>query len=91
MRIAESAQDVGIRGGALWALVQLQNGDRVIPYLRRIASSENPAATDAVELLATETGPTGRAAAKALFQEGAVKQATAREALSRFAMINGWR
>jgi hypothetical protein len=60
IRIAETAQDVGIRGAALWALTQLPNNAGLLPFLRQVATSQNPAAFRAVDLLADETGPAGR-------------------------------
>ncbi|MDP1860704.1 MAG: hypothetical protein Q8K82_18655 [Gemmatimonadaceae bacterium] len=91
MRIAETAEDVGMRGGALSGLTQLPNKTRLLPFLRHVAMSQNVVAWKAVTLLTEETGPEGRAIARELYREGRVTQPTAREMLVRAAGAYRWR
>jgi hypothetical protein len=91
MRIAETAQDVGIRGGALWAVTQLPNNGAVIPFLTRVASSQNIVAYSAIDLLDQVMKAEGRSVLRDLYQRNAVTEPTAREALWRLAGAYGWR
>lgn len=91
MRIAETSNDVGIRGTALWALTQVPDRTRLVPYLRNIATSQNPAAHRAIDLLNEEVGPPGRSLLLELYRGGLVTQPSAQEKLDRLAGAYGWR
>lgn len=90
MQMAETAEDVGIRGTALWALTRLPNKAKLLPYLHQFATSRNRVAYRAVTLLARETGPEGLAMARELYRGGRVTERTAKETLDRIALANRW-
>jgi len=85
MRLAETAEDISIRGGALRGLVRLPNGKEYLPFLRRVVLSENPAAWQAAVVLVTRAGPEGRAIARELSAGGRVPQPRVREYLDNIA------
>lgn len=85
MRIAETAQDVGISGGALRALTELPDKTRLLPFLRKVATSQNVAAWVAVTILVRDTGPEGQAIARELYGQRLVTERSAREVLDRLA------
>jgi hypothetical protein len=91
MQMAETAEDTGVRATALWGLTQLPPSVKVLPFLRQVATSQSPVAYRAVTLLASETGPDGRAIARELYRENAVTERIAKEMLSRAASAYGWR
>jgi hypothetical protein len=91
IRIAETAQDVGISGQALDALTKLPDKSRLLPFLRQIATSQNAAAWVAVGILIRETGPEGQTIARELCRGGLVKERNAWEDLDRLAAVYGLR
>lgn len=91
MLLAETAQDVGIRGGALSGLLALPSRSANLPFLRQVATSQNRVAWFAVYLLGNDTGPEGRAIARELYRQGRVAEPTARKTLNGVAKGFGWR
>lgn len=91
MRIAETAQDVGISGGALRALTELPDKTRLLPFLRKVAISQNAAALVAVTILISDTGPEGQLIARELHRRRLVTERNAWEILDRLAGAYGWR
>lgn len=89
-RISETAEDTGIRAGALFALTKLPDKAKLLSFLRRVAMSQNPVAHEAVTLLAEETGPDGQSVARQLYLNGAVAQPLAKTMLARAAFAHGW-
>jgi hypothetical protein len=90
-RIAATANDVGIRGGALRGLTKLPDKTRLLPFLRDVATSQNIAAWVAVDILTSDTGPEGKAIARELHRKRLVTQEIAWELLDRLAFAYGWR
>jgi len=90
MRMAETAEDVGISGTALWALTRLPNNAELLPYLQEFATSQNRVAYKAVDLLARQTGPEGQAIARELYRRGRVTEPTAKDLLDRIASEYRW-
>lgn len=91
MRIAETAQDVGISGGALHALTKLPDKSRLLPFVRQIATSQHAAAWVAIGILVRETGPAGQTIARELCRNGLVKERNAWETLESLAASHGLR
>lgn len=91
MRLVETAQDVGIRGASLFALTQLPAERQLLPFLRKVATSQNPVAYRALTILTEETGTEGRAIARELYLSGGIVQPIAREMLEHFAAMYKWR
>jgi hypothetical protein len=91
MQIAEMAKDVGIRAAALDGLVGFANKAKYLPFLQQIATSRGSAALKAVTLLTMETGPEGQAVARALYRDGKVTEARAKEMLEGAAETYGWK
>ena len=92
-RLAESAQDVGIRAAALLGLVQLPDSVAYFPFLAKVAASrtQGEEAQAAATLLVHDTGPAGRAIARELYLAGRVTQSSARSTLDGAARKFGWR
>lgn len=90
-RVAEIAQDGGLRAGALGALMALPNRAAHLPFLEQLATSQNEVAHFAVSLLGNDTGPQGRAIAQRLFREGRVSEELAKRILGDLASYYGWR
>ena len=91
MRLAETAQDVGIRAAAVLGLVQLPDSVRYFPFLRKVAASQDRVAKVAVTLLVFDTGPAGRAIARELYLAGSASDSIARTALAGAAREFAWR
>ena len=91
MRLAESAQNSGIRAAALTGLVQLPDSVRYFPFLRKVAASQDRVAKVAVTLLVFDTGPAGRAIARELYLAGSASDSIARTALAGAAREFAWR
>lgn len=87
MRLVETAEDIGIRGVALRALVGLPNGKDHLPFLREVVLPQNPAALCAAVLLVRDTGPEGLAIARELWAGGRVTQPQAREYLDNVSLV----
>jgi hypothetical protein len=90
-RIVEQGPNVGIRAGALWTMPRLHHQAPVLPFLRRIATTDDQLAHNAVELLALEMGPPGLAVLRELYRSGTVVDARARSRLLGLAEDHGWR
>jgi hypothetical protein len=91
MRIAEDGGDVGIRAAALGSLTRLTHKPKLLPFLRQVAASQNPAAFSAVSLLAQETGPEGRSIARELYLSGQITEPVAKHVAASFAGAYRWR
>jgi hypothetical protein len=90
VRIAETAQEGGIRAAALAGLRFLPNRAGCLAFLELFAKSQNEVAWVAVHELGNETGVEGLAIARQLFREGSVSEPRAKLALSGIAKHNGW-
>lgn len=90
-RIAMEAKDMGDRGGAVFAISQLSDGRDALALLRRIATSENPVATNAIVMLwdmMRDRG--GLTVLQELSRSGTVKDERARRELERVSKKYGW-
>ena len=90
MRIAEAGQSVGTRAAALWGLTQVPTSGRVLPFLRKMATSEDRIAYRAIILLAESSGSEGLALARSLYASNTVTEPTAVETLNHYAKANQW-
>lgn len=91
MRIAETAKDNGVRAAALSSLTKLPATPATYAFFRKVATSQDPVARWAVNLLDTEMGAEGQAVAHDLYRSGQVTQPEAKKALAGVAMAHGWR
>ena len=91
MRIAQTAQDVGIRAAALATLKSQPDRAKSLSFLQQVAKSQNEMAWVAVQILGNETGSEGRAIAQQLFRDGSVTEAYAKSTLDNMAHAYGWR
>lgn len=92
MRLAETAQDVGIRAAALTGLVWLPDSVQYLPFLAKVAvAAQGEEAQAATGLLVHDTGPAGQAIARALYLAGTVSQWSATRTLEGAARQFGWR
>jgi hypothetical protein len=85
LRIAETATDVGLRGGALLGLTRMPNKEQALQNLRRVAISQNKAAQATLQLLRGSMGPPGIAMLKELYAQGLVTEPMAHELLNVYA------
>ena len=91
MRIAETAHHLAVRATALSLLVRLPHRTRLLPFLRQLATSQNPVAEQAVILLGNETGREGQEIGRELYRQAAVTEPSARVMLAQLAQAYRWR
>jgi hypothetical protein len=89
-RIAQSAQDMGLRAGALVGLLAQPDLQASLQLVRSVAVSQDPLVETAVVLLGNEAGPEGLAVARELHRSGSVTQPYARSALDGIARYHRW-
>lgn len=89
-RIADSSAYVAARAGALKRLSNVDRSPALLGYLRQQAQATSIIAATAVEILADDRGPEGRAIARELYRTNAVKNDFAMRILSTRARANGW-
>jgi hypothetical protein len=90
-RIAQSADDPGMRGVAIFRIGGLADTPTALRLLRRIAVSDNAVAVSAIHRLSGEVlGQGGLAVLRELFTSGAVTQESARNQLEWLARKYGW-
>jgi hypothetical protein len=90
-RIAETAEDVGIRGAAVGMMEWLPDREAALSFLERISKSHGVVADDAVYVLGVKAGPAGLQVARRLFLEGKVTNEGAKRTLRGLAQVHGWR
>jgi len=88
--IAENAPDPGIAATALLSLPEMMNRAQLLPYLRRLAMSQNRVVPSVLIALDQETGAEGVAILHDLFRKRLVTQPQAQELLVRLAAARGW-
>lgn len=90
VRIAQSAQDVGIRAAALRGLLYLPDRHTSLQLIRSFALSQYSLAEIAVFILGNDAGPDGLAIARELYRSRSVTQQYARTALDGIARYHRW-
>jgi len=88
--IAETAPQIGVRAAAIWALASLEDTTKSISLLAKIASSQNEAASGAVEGLAQSRGARGVAVLRKLRDQEAITEKSAKRALYAWSVHFGW-
>ena len=90
MRIVDSAQTTGTRAAALYALTKVPTSGRLIPFLRKLSTSNDPLAYGGITHLAESTGPEGLAVLRAIYESGKVSEPSAVQSLRYYAKANRW-
>jgi hypothetical protein len=90
VRIAQAAQDMGLRAAALVGLLAQPDRQASLQLVRSFAVSQDPLAEFAVITLGNNAGPDGLAIARELHRSGSVTQPYARSALDGIARYHRW-